>query len=283
MRLLLCEDERAFSDALCAILEHNNYTVDAVYDGEDAYAYGLSDNYDGILLDIMMPKADGLTVLQKLRAAGVQTPVLLLTAKSEVEDRVTGLNLGADDYLPKPFVMAELLARVRALTRRQGEYRHSTLQFGDLQAQPVDFLFFLKRQVRRRIAVIADAEFLPLCHAVYLFAQRYVVAVVEIQAVDTVSAVRPDMRVALHQAAEPRAQLVIIGVGNLVFAFVPIVFFFLHICVSPPGYGYRIQFFPKTNLNVMCFLHGKRPPKRSFSMYRGFASGESTILRVCGR
>ena len=114
MRLLLCEDEHAFSDALCTILEHNNYTVDAVYDGEDAYTYGLSDNYDGILLDVMMPMAGGLTVLQKLRTAGVQTPVLLLTAKSDVEDRVAGLNLGADDYLPKPFVMAELLARVRA-------------------------------------------------------------------------------------------------------------------------------------------------------------------------
>lgn len=138
MRLLLCEDEHAFSDALCTILEHNNYTVDAVYDGEDAYTYGLSDNYDGILLDVMMPKADGLTVLQKLRTAGVQTPVLL-TAKSDVEDRVAGLNLGADDYLPKPFVMAELLARVRALTRRQGEYRHSTLRFGDLVLSRTDF------------------------------------------------------------------------------------------------------------------------------------------------
>ena len=125
MRLLLCEDEHAFSDALCTILEHNNYTVDAVY--------------DGILLDVMMPKADGLTVLQKLRTAGVQTPVLLLTAKSDVEDRVAGLNLGADDYLPKPFVMAELLARVRALTRRQGEYRHSTLRFGDLVLSRTDF------------------------------------------------------------------------------------------------------------------------------------------------
>lgn len=132
MRLLLAEDERGFSDALVAILEHNNYTVDAVYDGEDAYAYGLADNYDGILLDIMMPKMDGLTVLQKLRAENVRTPVLLLTAKGEVEDRVAGLNLGADDYLPKPFVMAELLARVRALTRRQGEYRHATLSFGNL-------------------------------------------------------------------------------------------------------------------------------------------------------
>ena len=135
MRLLLCEDEHAFSDALCTILEHNNYTVDAVYDGEDAYTYGLSDNYDGILLDVMMPKADGLTVLQNLRTAGVQTPVLLLTAKSDVEDRVAGLNLGADDYLPKPFVMAEL----RALTRRQGEYRHSTLRFGDLVLSRTDF------------------------------------------------------------------------------------------------------------------------------------------------
>ena len=132
MRLLLAEDERGFSDALVAILEHNNYTVDAVYDGEDAYTYGLADNYDGILLDIMMPKMDGLTVLQKLRAENVRTPVLLLTAKGEVEDRVAGLNLGADDYLPKPFVMAELLARVRALTRRQGEYRHATLSFGNL-------------------------------------------------------------------------------------------------------------------------------------------------------
>ena len=131
MKLLLAEDEHALSEAIVLILEHNNYSVDAVYDGQEALDYILSEHYDGILLDIMMPKMDGLTVLRRLREQGIKTPVMMLTAKSEVRDRVEGLDLGADDYLPKPFAMAELLARVRALTRRSGEYVPNTLTMGD--------------------------------------------------------------------------------------------------------------------------------------------------------
>lgn len=131
MKLLLAEDEQALSEAIVVFLEHNNYTVDAVYDGQEALDYILSEQYDGILLDIMMPKLDGLTVLSRLREQGITTPVMMLTAKAEVRDRVEGLNLGADDYLPKPFAMAELLARVRALTRRSGEYIPDTLTMGD--------------------------------------------------------------------------------------------------------------------------------------------------------
>lgn len=132
MRLLLAEDEKELSKALCAILKHNNYSVDAVYDGQDALDYGLAENYDGIILDLMMPKKNGLDVLKELRAAGVSTPVIILTAKSEVEDRILGLDTGADDYLTKPFNMGELLARVRALTRRKAEFSPNVLSFGNI-------------------------------------------------------------------------------------------------------------------------------------------------------
>ena len=128
MKLLLAEDEHALSDAVAAVLEHNNFSVDTVYDGQDALDYALTEQYDGILLDIMMPKMDGLTVLEHLRARGITTPVMMLTARAEVSDRVEGLDKGADDYLPKPFAMAELLARVRALTRRGGEYIPNVLE-----------------------------------------------------------------------------------------------------------------------------------------------------------
>lgn len=128
MKLLLAEDEHALSDAIVAVLEHNNFSVDAVYDGQDALDYILAEQYDGILLDIMMPKMDGLTVLSRLREQGIKTPVMMLTARAEVSDRVEGLDRGADDYLPKPFAMAELLARVRALTRRGGEYIPDVLE-----------------------------------------------------------------------------------------------------------------------------------------------------------
>lgn len=103
MRLLLAEDEKDLSRALVTILERNNYSVDAVYDGEAALEYLESSNYDGLILDIMMPEKDGLTVLKTIRAQGNPIPVLLLTAKSEIDDRVTGLDAGADDYLTKPF------------------------------------------------------------------------------------------------------------------------------------------------------------------------------------
>lgn len=133
MKLLLAEDERELSRALAAIFDHNGYSVDAVYNGVDAFDYAMAESYDGIILDIMMPKKDGLSVLSELRAAGNTTPVLILTARSELDDRILGLDLGADDYLTKPFAMGELLARVRALTRRRGEgYVPDILRLGNL-------------------------------------------------------------------------------------------------------------------------------------------------------
>lgn len=117
MRLLLAEDEQALSRALKAILERNNYSVDCAFDGQEALDYLDADNYDGAILDIMMPKVDGITVLREIRGKGNNLPVLLLTAKSEVDDKVEGLDAGADDYLTKPFNSRELLARIRAMTR----------------------------------------------------------------------------------------------------------------------------------------------------------------------
>ena len=134
MRLLLAEDEKDLSDALVTVLKHNNYSVDAVYNGQDALDYLTEgDNYDGAILDIMMPKLDGISVLKQVRAQGNHLPILMLTAKSEIDDRVNGLDSGADDYLTKPFSMKELLARIRAMTRRQAETTDAILQFGDLK------------------------------------------------------------------------------------------------------------------------------------------------------
>ncbi|MDD6351167.1 MAG: response regulator transcription factor [Lachnospiraceae bacterium] len=132
MRLLLAEDEKSLSHALVKILEHGNYSVDAVYDGQEALDYLDVGNYDGVILDIMMPKVDGLTVLKKIREKGNLVPVLLLTAKSEIEDKVTGLDLGANDYLTKPFAPAELLARIRAMTRTRLAQADSDLHFGNI-------------------------------------------------------------------------------------------------------------------------------------------------------
>lgn len=132
MRLLLAEDERALSKALTAILERNNYSVDAVYDGQSALDYLEADNYDGVVLDIMMPKVDGLTVLRKVRERGNLIPILLLTAKSEVDDKVEGLDAGANDYLAKPFHLEELEARIRSLTRRQFTQNDVVLTCGKL-------------------------------------------------------------------------------------------------------------------------------------------------------
>lgn len=119
MRILLAEDERSLSRVLVTIFQKNNYSIDAVYNGEDALAYLQSGNYDVAVLDIMMPKMDGITVLRQIRSAGSQIPVLMLTAKAEVDDKVLGLDSGANDYLPKPFDTKELLARLRAITRSQ--------------------------------------------------------------------------------------------------------------------------------------------------------------------
>ena len=132
MRLLLAEDERALSKALATILERSNYSVDTVYDGEAALEYLAADNYDGVILDIMMPKKDGITVLKELRSRGSKIPVLILTAKSEVDDKVLGLDSGANDYLTKPFHSRELLARIRAMTRTQSSQTSSVLQMGNI-------------------------------------------------------------------------------------------------------------------------------------------------------
>lgn len=132
MKILVVEDEIALAEALSEILKRNKYAVDAVYDGEDGLAYGLTDIYDCIILDIMLPKMNGMDVLRSLRSQRIHTPVLLLTARSDVEDKINGLDSGADDYLTKPFVSGELLARVRSLTRRKGEIMTDAFTFGDV-------------------------------------------------------------------------------------------------------------------------------------------------------
>ena len=132
MRLLYAEDEPALSEAVVDYLTYYKYIVDAVYDGEEAYDYAMSGEYDGIILDIMLPKRDGIEVLTALRRNGCRVPVLLLTAKTQVEDRILGLDAGADDYLPKPFDMGELVARIRAMLRRREEFHPDIISFGDL-------------------------------------------------------------------------------------------------------------------------------------------------------
>ena len=131
MRILLAEDEKELSRALVAIFTKNNYSVDAVYDGEAAITYLTEGNYDCAVLDVMMPKADGITVLKTIRKAGNNLPVLILTAKSEIDDRILGLDSGADDYITKPFAVKELLARVRAITRRLTAGVDTDLSFGN--------------------------------------------------------------------------------------------------------------------------------------------------------
>ena len=132
MKLLIAEDEIDLAEALAAFLERNKYTVDVVHDGEEAYYSASAGAYDAIILDIMMPKKDGIRVLKELRAEGNTTPVMMLTAKGETSDRIVGFDTGADDYLPKPFDTDELLARLRAILRRKGEIKSNTLTFGDL-------------------------------------------------------------------------------------------------------------------------------------------------------
>lgn len=139
MRLLLAEDELALSRALTAILERNNYSVDAAYDGQATLDYLEADNYDGVILDIMMPKVDGITVLKEIRKKGNLVPVLLLTAKSEVDDKVLGLDAGANDYLTKPFNTRELLARIRAMTRPQIAQGNSQLRLGNVTLDRATF------------------------------------------------------------------------------------------------------------------------------------------------
>ena len=133
MRLLYAEDEKSLARAVSTILTRNNYSVDTVQDGESALEYLETGNYDGVILDVMMPKKDGFEVLKTMRARGDYTPVLLLTARAEIDDRVSGLDLGANDYLTKPFDMKELLARIRAMTRVPAVQPDKTLAFGNVR------------------------------------------------------------------------------------------------------------------------------------------------------
>ncbi|HWT26840.1 MAG TPA: response regulator transcription factor, partial [Mobilitalea sp.] len=132
MRILIVEDEISLVDALTEIFKQSKWMADTAYNGKDGLDFGLSGIYDVIVLDIMLPKMNGLEVLHKLRNQNIKTSILLLTAKSEVQDKIKGLDTGADDYLTKPFSVEELLARIRALSRRRGEFVGDTLSFGDL-------------------------------------------------------------------------------------------------------------------------------------------------------
>ncbi len=133
MKVLLVEDSLQLNKALSTVLKRNLFVVDSAFDGEDALLFLKDYQYDVIILDIMLPKIDGIEVLKRARASGIQTPILMLTAKSTTEDKITGLDAGADDYLSKPFVVEELLARIRALTRRKPSLdNNSVISYGDL-------------------------------------------------------------------------------------------------------------------------------------------------------
>lgn len=138
MKLLLAEDEQSLSRALVRILEKNHYTIDAVSNGEDALAYLETEEYDAAILDIMMPRMDGITVLKKIRSQGNLTPVIMLTAKAEIDDKVEGLDSGANDYLTKPFDTKELLARIRVLTRNQ-KTADTRMVFGNITLDRATF------------------------------------------------------------------------------------------------------------------------------------------------
>lgn len=148
MKILVAEDTRDLNRALEAILQQSGYEVICVFDGREALDRALSQSFDGIILDIMMPKMDGLEALREMRGRGIVAPVLLLTAKAEVDDRVVGLDAGADDYLPKPFAMKELLARVRALCKRRSGYSDVDLSFGDIRLRADTFELACENTVR---------------------------------------------------------------------------------------------------------------------------------------
>ncbi len=136
MRILIAEDEEDLAEALTVFFEKNQFGVDAVGDGRSAYEYAMVGNYDAIILDVMMPEMDGIEVLEKLRREGIKTPIMMLTAKTQKEDRITGFDAGADDYLPKPFEPDELICRVRAMLRRGEQYHPTLLSFGDVTLNP---------------------------------------------------------------------------------------------------------------------------------------------------
>jgi len=151
MKILLAEDTADLNRAVCAALRFQQYDVDAAFDGEQALELLLTECYDAIVLDIMMPKKDGLEVLKELRSRHITTPVLLLTAKAEIDDRVAGLDAGADDYLPKPFAMKELMARIRSMIRRHDTYEDTPMRFGDISLNPEGLVLVARNSVRLSI------------------------------------------------------------------------------------------------------------------------------------
>ena len=169
MKLLYAEDEKSMAEAVTDILQYHKFIVDTVDNGNDAYAYAASGQYDGIILDIMMPGMNGIEVLTKLRRSGNKAPILLLTAKAEVEDRVAGLDAGADDYLPKPFSMTELLARVRAMLRRRETFTPDVLTFGNIALNMHSFeLIGPEHSVVLPKLEYQVMELLMLNHGIYL-------------------------------------------------------------------------------------------------------------------
>ena len=164
MKILLAEDTADLNRAICAVLSHEGHEMVPAYDGEEAVTYLMRDSFDCIVLDIMMPKKNGIEVLKDLRENGILTPVLLLTAKAEVDDRVNGLDAGADDYLTKPFAMKELLARIRALTRRKTTYSAENLSCHDITLRAGTLELISENSVRLSLKEFALLQTL-LLHA----------------------------------------------------------------------------------------------------------------------
>lgn len=173
MHLLIAEDEIDLAEALTVSFEKNQFSVDAVQDGFDAYEYAMAAEYDAIILDVMMPKLNGVEVLQKLRDAGVTTPVMMLTAKAQTGDRITGFNAGADDYLPKPFEPDELICRVRAMLRRGGSYHPAVLSYGGVSLDTgTGMLSCGERSVRLSGREFQVMELFPRSPKIVLSAER---------------------------------------------------------------------------------------------------------------
>ena len=174
MRILLAEDERSLSKAVKAILTKNNYSVDTVYDGEEAVLYALASEYDLIIMDIMMPKKDGIMALKELRSKGRNMPVLLLTARSETDDKVEGLDSGANDYMTKPFAAKELLARIRVLTRQNSSSNDNILRFGNLTLDRGSFeLSSPKGRYRLAGKEFQMMEMLMMNHGILISTERF--------------------------------------------------------------------------------------------------------------
>ncbi len=174
MKILLAEDERSLSKAVKAILTKNNYSVDTVYDGEEAVLYALASEYDLIIMDIMMPKKDGILALKELRSKGRDVPVLMLTARSEIDDKVEGLDSGANDYMTKPFAAKELLARIRVLTRQNSSSNDNILRFGNLTLDRGSFeLSSPKGRYRLAGKEFQMMEMLMMNHGILISTERF--------------------------------------------------------------------------------------------------------------